>query len=281
MKHLTLFLLAATGLCLAADELPKVYEHDVTLWKEVAVPPLSSHDEFERFMQRANLSVIDWEVERSGKSVHASLGEGVRKTPAADRPAFAMEIPVGHKPSVTPTYVLKVSDGWLAGYNQGEFGAALWWFSTNGKQRYKISDHQVNQFVVHKGRIFAAEGLDHGISFGSMIEINKTAGKWTATTFIDLKSGCYAVAILPDNRFCLITMDKLLAVSLDKAKEELIPYADWGGLYPNSLAVDAKSENIYIGMRQFVASYNLKANDHTFRFLIPSLDFLNKAAPSF
>jgi hypothetical protein len=58
--------------------------------------------------------------------------------------------------------------------------------------------------------------------------------------------------------------------------EILIPSAEWTGLYLNSIAVDAKSENVYIGMRQFVARYKLKRDDHTYEFLLPSMEFLNK-----
>ena len=47
-----------------------------------------------------------------------------------------------HRPSA------RVDDGWLVGFNKGEFGAALYWFSADGKQNYKISDHQVWEFFL-------------------------------------------------------------------------------------------------------------------------------------
>jgi hypothetical protein len=280
MKHLGLYILAATGMCLAADELPKVYEQDVSLWKEVPAPPRSSYEDHFLFVQRANHSQVEWTVERHEKTVRAILSNGNNETPEADRPSFPMEIPLGSQPSVAPTQVLKVNDGWMAGYNQGEFGAALWWYATDGKQRHKISDHQVNQFIVHKERIFAVEGLAHmGTDEGSLIEIRHNRKQWTATTFVELPGCGETITVLNDDRFCIATMGMLLAVSLDKKMEIFIPQGAW--MYfcsPHSIALDAKSENIYIGMRQFVVRYNLKANDHSYQFLIPSLDFLNKKA---
>ncbi len=277
MKHLAFYILTTTSMCLAADELPKEYEHDVTKWKEVPIPARSSYEAHGVLMQRANFSPVEWTVEGHEKTVRAVLSNGNNETPEADRPSFSMEIPLGSRPSVAPAQVLKVNNGWLAGYNRGEFGAALWWYATDGKQRYQISDHQVNQFIVHKERIFAVEGLAHlGADDGSLIEIRRNGNQWTADTFVDLPGCGQAITILNDDRFCIATMSMLLAVSLDKKMEILIPRAEWAWLPVNSITVDAKSENVYIGMRQFVARYNLKANDHSYQFLIPSLDFLNK-----
>ncbi|MBE2282096.1 MAG: hypothetical protein IAE77_01395 [Prosthecobacter sp.] len=277
MKRIAISLLAATSMCLAADEPPKVYEHDVALWKEVPVPPRTSYEDHGVFFQRANQANVEWTVERQEKTVRAVLSNGRNETPEANRPSFSMEMPLGSLPSVAPVQVLNVNDGWLAGYNRGEFGAALWWYAIDGKQRSKISDDQVNQFIVHKERIFAVEGLAHlGMDDGTLIEIRHNGNQWTAATFVELPGCGQAITVLDDGRFCIATMSMLLAVSLDKKMEILVPRAEWTWLPVNSITVDAKSENVYIGMRQFVARYNLKANDHSYQFLIPSLDFLNK-----
>lgn len=278
MKRLALVLLTAVGACLAADELPAEYEHDVSLWKQVPVPPRSPNEAYYLFFHRANSSNVEWTVERHEQKVSAVLSYGVVETPPSERPSFEMAMPLRSTPAVIPSQVLKVSDGWLAGYNRGEFGAFLWWFSADGKERYKVSDHQINAFIVHHGRIFAAEGLSHmGLDDGSLIEISQKSGKWTAETFIELPGCGDAVTVLKDDRFCIVTSSMLLAVSLTKKMEVLVPRAEWAyASSVNSIAVDAKSENVYLGMRQFVARYNLKRDDHTYEFLLPSLEFLNK-----
>jgi len=277
MKLVTLAIITLIGPCLAADELPTEYEHDVSLWKPVHVPARTSYEAHGVFFHRANIANVEWTVQRQGQNVTAVLGYGAVETPAAERPAFDMTMALGSNPAVTPSRVLKVSDGWLAGYNRGEFGAFLWWFSTDGKERYKVSDHQINEFIIHHERIFAVEGLAHlGSDEGSLIEISQKAGRWRADTFVELPECADAITLLKDDRFCIATSRMLLAVSLNKRIEILVPRSQWDWLPINSIAVDAKSENVYIGMRQFVARYNLKRDDHTYEFLLPSLEFLNK-----
>lgn len=83
-----------------------------------------------------------------------------------------------------PHRLQRVEGGWLAGYNGGEFGAELWWFSTDGKRSYKISNHQVNQFLVTDDAVYAAEGLSHlSMSEGSVVRLSNVEGKWKAETF--------------------------------------------------------------------------------------------------
>jgi hypothetical protein len=98
---------------------------------------------------------------------------------------------------------------------------------------------------------------------------------------VELPGSGSAITVLDDSRFCVVTSMMLLTVSLDKKMEILVPYAEeWQ--FPHSLAFDPKTGNIYIGMRQYVARYNLKRNDHTLDFLIPSPEFINqKDSPGF
>ena len=59
-------------------------------------------------------------------------------------------------------FSVKISDGWIIGFNAGEFGAGLWWFSPDGKKREKISEDQVVGFFVTDAGLLALEGLAHG-----------------------------------------------------------------------------------------------------------------------
>ena len=78
----------------------------------------------------------------------------------------------------------RVGDGWFVGFNQGEFGAALYWFSLDGQRNYKISDHQVLQFVRVWDGICAIEGLAHMTinedhSFVSRVRISNRDGAFS------------------------------------------------------------------------------------------------------
>ena len=67
--------------------------------------------------------------------------------------------------------VVKVQDGYLIGFNRGEWGGELYWFSKNGKRRYEISGHQIVKFIERDNKIYAIAGLAHlTMSKGSVIE---------------------------------------------------------------------------------------------------------------
>lgn len=256
---------------------PPPYDHNVEHWEIVTPPSRESYSEFHGFLYRANYSQAEWSVKRDKQSVMAFLSTENNGDPTSEKPAFEMTIPPKQKPMGNAVYTHKVSDGWLAGFNRGEFGAALWWFSTDGKTSYHISDHQINQFIAYGERVFAVEGLAHlGMSDGSLIEIQKEGEKWVAKTFVELPDSGEAVMLLPDGRFCVVTSQMLLAVTLEKKMELLLPKAEWGTLYPNSIVIDAKGKWVYVGMRQFVVRYDMEANDHSMTYLIPGKEFLNK-----
>jgi hypothetical protein len=169
---------------------------------------------------------------------------------------------------------LKVSDGWIAAYNQGEFGAAVYWFSKDGKNRKKLSDHQINDFLIEGDRIFAVEGLAHlSLSQGSLIEIKKEDGSWKVEEFLPLPGSGEAIARVGKGDYIIATSDMLLRVNLDREILLLIPNGDWGGLYPSSVATDGNY--VYIGMRQFIARCKLGKNVQSLDFLVPSSKWLN------
>jgi len=204
------------------------------------------------------------------------MGRVDEKSAIPERPTFTANEPKYVGPYKSPTSIIRVSDGWLIAYNRGEWGGSLWWFGGDGKDHYKVSGHQVNQFLRYKGRIFAVEGLSHlGSSEGSVIEVALQDKRWKAVTFVQLPASDEAAADLPDGRLCVLTSDMLFALSLDKKLELLLPAPDWTSLQPSSLAVDAKAGVVYIGMRQFVARYRLNETDHQFQYSVPGKEFLN------
>jgi hypothetical protein len=54
----------------------------------------------------------------------------------------------------------------------------------------------------------------------------------------------------------------------------LVSDTDWGGLYPNSVAVSS-SGRIYVGMRQFVGMHDLADKDQKLELLAPGKSFLH------
>jgi hypothetical protein len=264
--------LSLLGLVSVAADPPK-YPADITKWTEVSIPKRTTK-EYEDFLHAANYSKYEWVVSaESGRVIAKSREDTKRKEPLPDFPLNAKEIRSDLRNAATN--VIALEDGWFVAYNKGEFGAAIWWFSKDGKQKHKVSSHHVNQFIRRDKEVFAVTGLAHlSDDYGSLIRFAKEDGKWIAKTFANLRqSGCAAV-LLPSKVFLVVTGDKLLRISKEAEIETVISHGDWGQLYPNSLAVD-DSKLVYIGMRQFVAVYDPRKKDESFKLMVPEKSFLN------
>ena len=151
-------------------------------------------------------------------------------------------------------FSVKVPDGWIIGFNAGEFGAGLWWFSPDGNSREKISTDQVIGFFVTDAGLLALEGIAHGnTSVGRIIRLAKGRdGHWRSEQFVDLKGAPETAVKGADGTLIVATHDRLLRVHLETRKIDVIlGNAFWGGLYPNSMIL-APSGAIYIGMRHGV-----------------------------
>ena len=272
MKHLILittsiFSVLCTHL-IYADEYPT----DPAKWEVIARPSKNDRDEYYAFLHRANFSRHEWQVDLVDGKVLARLQEDV-KVPKEQSPNFDTTVQLQDS-KAQAFRILKVSNGWISAYNQGEFGSAVYWFSEDGKSKKKLSDHQINEFLIEGDRIFAVEGLAHlSLSQGSMIEIKRNDGEWKVEEFLRLSGAAEGIARIGEGDYVIVTSDMLLRVSLDRQILKLIPNGDWGGLYPNSVATDGKY--VYIGMRQFVARCKLGKSVQSFDLLVPSSKWLN------
>jgi len=241
-------------LALAAHAAEPRYPHEVAQWEEVSIPPESSRDARSAWLRLASFSSYEWRVYTEGAQVYAQHFAGGRSTARA-----------------------RVYDGGLVGVNNGEFGAALNWVSTDGKSSYKISDHQVVDFFSLPDGLYAIEGLAHmWISRGSVIRIDRPPpyARWQAATVTELPSAPYAVSVRRDGT-ALITLDReLVQVDGDRRLTTLLYDQPWGMLYPNSSVLSPDEQKLYIGMRQFVGEFDIPTRK--LRFLIPSASFLNK-----
>jgi hypothetical protein len=248
------------------------YPREVARWQEVSVPPESDKGSRAVWFYSANYSPHEWRVHTDGGQVCAAL-DTEKPQEQKERPAFTPEVGRFHGASAFAA----VDDGWLVGFNQGEWGGALYWFSRDGTQNYKVSKHQVVNFFSLTNGLHAIEGLAHlGISEGSIIRIVRSQPKahWQALVVAELPFAPYAISVRRDGTMLATLSDALVFVGRDYRVDTLLRDPPWAGLYPNSSILSRDERKLYIGMRQFVGEFDLSTKK--LRLLVPSEAFLNK-----
>lgn len=224
----------------------------------------------------------EWVVSLRDRHAHAQL-----RNHAVDRDTslpFEIERSSARDGLAGRRLAVKVADGWIVAFNAGEFGAGLWWFSPDGKKRYKISESWVSGFLETEVGLLALEGLAHGgQSRGRIIRLSRDReGRWQSADFVDLGHAPEAAAKRADGSLLVATTDRLLkVVPSEKKVEVLCNDVFWGGLYPNSLVIAADG-TAYLGMRHGVAKIQAKGGKWQVTWLLPNQDFVNmKSAKGF
>lgn len=267
-----LFGLLAFAAAVHADDLQ--YPREISRWHEAAPPPESDREGSEAWFFGANYSDHHWHVFEKQGAVHGELGDTLPVR--GPRPDFAPEAG-GFTGGAA---FARVDDGWLVGFNNGEFGAALYWFSPDGRQSRKISGHQVVEFFSLPDGIHAIEGLAHlGMSEGSVIRVQRsgTGSRWRATTVKKLPFAPSTVSVRRDGSILITLSDSLVSLGRDGELVTLHSQPLWSGLYPGSSVLTADESRLYIGMRQYVVEFDL--GTRAVRYLVPSPAFINRSCP--
>ena len=270
--RLALSIVAFLAVTSAAHAAELEYPREVARWQGVAIPLEADRGTRAAWSHAANYSHHAWRVFADDKEVHAQLVNAKPQTPPK-RPTFTPQADRFRG----ATAFSAVDDGWLVAFNHGEFGAALYWFSGDGKEHYKISNHQVVEFFVLPDGVHAIEGLAHmSMSKGAIIRIARPEpnAHWQALNVANLPFAPYAVTVGRDNSMFITLSDALVSVGEGKKMTTLLANPPWRGLYPNSSVLSPDGRKLYIGMRQFVAEFDIQTRQ--LRFLIPSAAFLNK-----
>lgn len=244
------------------------YDPDVTKWIEIQRPTESA--EHEIWFYAANRSDVPWMVAKRGGDVHAHLfgwREGLKRV-------FAPPPFVPRSGQLSDGHAFHVNDGWLVGFNEGEFGAALYWFSTDGSRKYKVSDDQIVDFMATPAGIIAIQGLGHGLDYGSVVELakNPDTGRWGSRERKSLPQAPESFMRAKDGRLFIALSDSLALLTPDNKLEVLVTDTDW--VRPDTLVTSADESKIYVGTLQYVCEYDMQTKN--FRYLIPDLTFLNR-----
>jgi hypothetical protein len=257
---------------LSAHATEPKYPREVAQWQEISVPPASNQSARMVWSYAANYSDYEWRVFAENGQIYAQLATA---KPQAQREHPRFTIP--QNGFGRPSSLVRVDDGWLVGFNKGEWGGALWWFSPDGERSYQISSHQIVDFFSLPDGVHAIEGMYHlGISKGSVIRIARAQpnARWQAITVIELPFAPFAVSVRHDGTMLMTLANALVQMDRDREIVTLLADPPWVGIYPNSSALSSDEQKLYIGMRQFVGEFDISTKK--LRLLIPSARFLNK-----
>lgn len=147
--------------------------------------------------------------------------------------------------------LLRTTDGWLIGFDAGEFGGGLWWFSRDGRDVKKLLSQNVHAIHKTPGGIFVLAGLAHLSSdTGEIDQFTETRDEVSVQFLANLGGSPEASTVRSDGQIVVATMHSVLLVDhvgkvheLYKSGEDLV--------YPTSVAVDGHG-NIFVAMRFFV-----------------------------
>lgn len=147
--------------------------------------------------------------------------------------------------------VYPFAGGWAVGFDAGEFGGGLWWFSGNGQQRWRLSEENVIGFVPSTRGLLVLDGISHlDLSHGRVLLLSASAeGPPTMRILAELPGAPYAFESLHPDTVIVGTPG---GVSRVEASGKIIPLSQSKVLpHPNSLVV-GPSGIIYVGMMHFV-----------------------------
>lgn len=215
----------------------------------------------------AAFSGREWRVAAEGDGLKISAYRGGRvedPLPFDIQPHKAAEGLAGDR------HAKRVGDGWLVGFDAGEFGGALWWFGADGGARKRLASENVAGFADGPRGVLALVGLAHmGSDHGRVLLVGEGPdGARPVQTIADLGSAPTAFAQESADSLVVVTYKGVLRVKSSGEVEPLL--APEGGFpYADSLAL-SKSGVIHVGMRHFVLRLSPSGEGYRAEWFVPS-----------
>lgn len=212
-------------------------------WSAYPKPKMDSPD-----MICGNRSRMRWVVASSGSQIR--ITQWSNPVPA-DLPLHLDETTFSARKSAR-RHVLEVDDGWLIGFDAGEYGGALWWLSQDGSKRERLVNENVQGIAMLGSRIVVLTGLAHlSMDTGHAFDLTHGhEGRWRAGLRTDLGASPLAFTVQPDMSIMFMTFSGVRRLE-PNGKVEQLSDGDFGFLYPGSVAVLPSGE-IYVGMNLYV-----------------------------
>lgn len=161
-------------------------------------------------------------------------------------------------------FVKKTTDGFLIGFNNGEFSGGLHFMDLKGHGVYEIEKGiTINNFFEFQSKIYAIEGM----YFGKIIEIFKVNGFWKTQSVSNLYDIPKLIAD-HNNEKLIVGSQYIFKFGKDLKPIEILksPFY-WGILYPSSILID--NEVLYLSMRQGVLKIKKFDTHPTYEWFTP------------
>jgi len=270
MKYILLGLILLFVACLSHSQQTQDHLRKQTYlptpigWSLYTKPGVNSRE-----MLCGNYSKREWFVSSGGEQLKIQLHprQGYKRDPLPFRIRLKRTEGYGTNGQ---RHVQKLDDGWVIGFDQGEYGGSLWWFSPNGKQHKKLANGNIKYFVSLSSELLVLEGLAHlGSAGGKVLRVRQTeTGEYQADVLARLDGEPYGFAKESENSLLIITTSGLRRVNKSGTVEKLIE-TDYGTLYPNSITL-ARNNIVYVGMRHFITRLIPTSEGYREEWLVPN-----------
>lgn len=158
---------------------------------------------------------------------------------------------------------VELGNGYLVGFDAGEWGGSLTWYHRDGSGAQKLGDENVHGLVVlEPGLAISLEGLAH-------LSINDGAVRWIEQVGTSLKAAKRTP--LPDEprtfaqtkagEVYVLTWSSLVKITADRRVEVVQP-VNTEMLYADNMTIDAGG-SLWVGMRRFVLRLMPSGNKYT------------------
>jgi len=215
----------------------------------------------------ANYSKNDW-------NVALRLGELSIFSPGLPRskngtPPLAVLPPnfVITKEMIGRRTVVRTRDGWLVGFDAGEFGGGLWWSSVDGSTTHRLSEKNVQAMVARDDEVLVLVGLAHmGANEGEIESYQPSVSKAAEKSpgkfirLLDLGRAPNAATLRGDGSIILAAHDRVMELTPSNQLHTLYQHDAMPSLYATSVVTDAKG-NIFVGMRFYVLRLQHRPSD--------------------
>jgi hypothetical protein len=223
-------------------------QHDVRRWRRIDPTTVTVDQRYS-----LNYSPCSWDVSvRDGVAVAQAHHDAQPMVP----PGLRFPEHWG-----APRIVRRGRSGSLVGFDHGEWGGGLLWYSDGGSFRGELLGENVVELLAVTGGFIVLTGLSHlGSDVGHVTELVDTGTIFRIERSADLGSAPRAVVLEGDGAVLVVTMAGLVRISPSFQVTRLLS-SRWGMFYPVSLVLDGAIA--YVGVRGIVVEVQLGADTAT------------------